>query len=196
MFLSWIRRPLWAILIAALVAVLAMPAALSAKPGVQPAHSNGGNGASQTALQNGWDLYGEPLVKGKVIWNAPDSQNRLQLTFIVEGARPNHIYQVGLVVVGTLTSDLFTGDPFGILFASGTVVREVSQPLDLTNWDLGFVATDALGNGSAHFEAPANSGSFDVQFFVRQGVGCPASNCGVVFESEGVFGTTVLATIR
>jgi Ca2+-binding RTX toxin-like protein len=150
-------------------------------------------GVDWTAFQTGWDLFDEPLGSGRVVWN-PTTDN-LEATFILQGARADHTYQVGLIEVGTISSTLFTGDPFGILYATEADLTRESATHDITNWDVGFLDTDVNGDGSFAFDQAANNGSYALQFFVRAGSVCPADNCSVVFETEGTFGTTVTVTI-
>jgi hypothetical protein len=42
-------------------------------------------GAHSAALTPGWDIFTDPLRKGKVVWNVPGIQRRLNVTFILGG---------------------------------------------------------------------------------------------------------------
>jgi hypothetical protein len=174
-----------------------------AKPGIHDKHQNDGNGARQVALYQGWDKDPWVLGKGKVIWNSPDATGRLQLTYILDGAKPNLNVQVGLIVVaptGTPASNMFTGDPFGLNTGFNPNVSREGQTISATTWDIGHIQTDEYGNGSAHFNIYPNPGSYNVQFFIRKG-NClyppgDRTGCSVTYESGGIFGTSVIATIE
>jgi hypothetical protein len=189
--------------IIALILLFTFVSIAFAKPGIHDKHQNDDNGANQVALFQGWDIQDWPLNKGKVIWNSPDSTGKLQLTYILNGAKPNLNVQVGLIVVaqaGTQKSTMFTGDPFGINTGFNPNVTREGQTISATTWDIGYIQTDEYGDGSVHFNIYPNPGEYNVQFFIRKG-NClylpgDRTGCSVTYESGGVFGTSVVATIE
>lgn len=105
------------------------------------------------------------MTKGKVIWNVPDGQRRLQVTFILAGALPNHEYTVGAHFFGAGV-DVNFGD--GKNLVGGGATRD-GVTADVDAWDFGVLMTDSEGDGAANFNLIPNSGTYHVQFTVRIG---------------------------
>ena len=155
-------------------------------------------GAQMTFLKQGWDEFDNPLKKGKVIWNQPTA-GIFQVTYILEGALANHIYQVGIHLFPN--DDNYYWDDFGSEgWEDGPRDQELICRWDegveycsqLNAWEFGFLTTDELGDGATHFNLHPKPGTYNIQFNVRIGLcnwddhdGCP-----VVFESGGHFTTT------
>ena len=164
-------------------------------------------GAEKTFLKTGFDWFENPLTKGMVIWNQPRS-GMFQVTYVLVGALPNHTYQVGIhIFLKPGNEDEYWYD-FGSegwednpLQDSEWVCREPHEIncYDLNAWEFGFLTTDDEGNGAAHFNLHPNSGTYEIQFTVRQGTcfgDSEEDDCTVVFESGGPFGTTETVIIE
>jgi virginiamycin B lyase len=141
----------------------------------------GDQGAARSPLTPGWDIFSGPLTKGSVVWNVPDGQRRLNVTFILNGALPDHQYTVGAHFFQAGTDvDFGAGKHIG----GGTITRD-GVTADVDGWDFGFLLTDSEGDGSAHFNLVPNSGTYHVQFTVRIGgaPGCFVTDCRVVYRT-------------
>ncbi|MEW6208707.1 MAG: hypothetical protein AB1631_10095 [Acidobacteriota bacterium] len=152
---------------------------------IAPTVGAGHSGAHSVPLTPGWDIFTDPLIKGKVIWSVPDRHRRLNVTFILDGALPNHEYTVGAHFFQAGTEVNF-GD--GTNLPGGAITRE-GVFADVDAWDFGFLLTDSEGDGAAHFNLIPNSGTYHVQFTVRIGgsPGCPNTNCAAVYRTGSTF---------
>jgi hypothetical protein len=163
-----------------------------------------GSGAEMTFLKQGWDDFSHPLLKGMVIWNQPPL-GMFQVTYILEGALPNHNYQVGIHLFPNDDNDYW--DDFG---SEGWEDNERNREVvcrwednieycsPLNAWEFGFLTTDAFGDGAVHFNLHPNPGAYEIQFNVRFGT-CTMEDhtgCGVVFESGGPYMTTETVIIE
>ena len=166
----------------AVSALLAMPLAIASL--VQA-----GQGQHSVALTRGWDISGDPLTKGKVFWNVPDGQRRLNVTFVLFGALPNHEYTVGAHFFSAGT-DVNFGAGTNLHGTAGLTREGVTA--DVSDWDFGSLRTDSEGDGAAHFNLMPNSGTYHVQFTVRIGgaPGCPVTNCAVVYRTGSTYSVT------
>jgi len=149
-------------------------------------------GAKQIFLKQGFDDFSHTLSMGKVIWNQPQS-GLLQVTYVLEGARPYHTYQVGIHLYPNNDNEFW--DDFGSegWEDNARTPRAYScreeQCTYLNAWEFGFLTTDGYGDGAAHFNLHPNIGTFRFQFTVRNGT-CTwedHSGCGVAFESGGIY---------
>jgi hypothetical protein len=162
--------------------------------------------AESTFLKPGWDDFNHPLTNGQVIWNQPES-GLFQVTYVLEGASPNHEYQVGIHLFLNENpewddfgsegweDDIRWPDPPPICRVEDDGVEYCGI---LNAWEFGFLTTDEFGNGSVHFNLHPNLGAYEIQFNVRGGycdMGFP-DGCGVVFESGGVYTTTETVIIK
>ena len=172
--------------------------------------------AESTFLKPGWDDLNHPLTNGQVIWNQPES-GLFQVTYVLEGASPDHEYQVGIhLFLKPENEDNEAWDDFGSEGWEDDVRPEDPFPICrwdpppsdpfpveycgiLNAWEFGFLTTDEFGNGSVHFDLHPNLGAYEIQFNVRGGrcgvLGYPDA-CGVVFESGGVYTTTETIIIK
>jgi hypothetical protein len=125
-------------------------------------------------------------------------EDDLDVTFHFEGADASREYQVG---IHNYPSDC----DFGHAFFGGipqlvciepltrqTVSQDAAEP-----FEFGTITTDGNGEGDASFWlTDIDPDTYDLQFHVRQGVGCIAGgNCAVIFQAPGPFGTTESITI-
>jgi hypothetical protein len=164
-----------------------------------------GSGAEMTFLKQGWDDFSHPLINGKVIWNQPAS-GKFQATYVLEGALPNHAYQVGITLFPNDDNPIW--DDFGSEgWEDNDRIREeicrtepggVEICSILNAWEFGFLITDAFGDGAVHFNLHPKPGRFDIQFHVRVGT-CTMEDhtgCAVAFESGGPYTTTETVIIE
>ena len=147
-----------------------------------PTVDAGSPGAHSVPLTPGFDIFTDPLTKGKVIWNVPDGQRRLNVTFILSGALPNHEYTVGAHFFNAGT-DVNFGHGKNLAGTAGVTRDGVTADVD--GWDFGFLLTDSEGDGAAHFNLTPNSGTYHIQFTVRinGAPGCPEVECAVVYRT-------------
>ena len=148
---------------------------------IAPTADAGNQGAAKSPLTPGWDIFSDPLTNGSVVWNVPDGQRRLNVTFILNGALPDHQYTVGAHFFQAGTNvDFGAGKDIG----GGTITRD-GVTADVDGWDFGFLSTDSQGDGSAHVNLVPNSGTYHVQFTVRIGgaPGCFVTDCSVVYRT-------------
>jgi len=166
--------------------------------------------AESTFLKPGWDDFGHPLTNGQVIWHQPES-GLFQVTYVLEGASPEHEYQVGIhLFLKPENEDNEAWDDFGSEGWEDDTrwpnPEPSCRPEDdgetycgiLNAWEFGFLTTDEFGNGSVHFDLHPNLGAYEIQFNVRDGL-CDWDNhdlCGVAFESGGVYTTTETIIIK
>jgi hypothetical protein len=74
---------------------------------------------------------------------------------------------------------------------------------DSAEVEVGVLLTDIHGNGSFTVGiGPVPSGTYEIEFFVRDGAGCDisggagnGSDCAVDFQSPGPFGTAITITV-
>jgi hypothetical protein len=158
----------------------------------------------------GWTYLNEPLnyQESSITWgvkalseNPPKSE--LEVKFALVGANPNKLYEVGIVVFCTTFPDTFGQFPVWGLSGSKACQTFVRQGVtkSLAYVDVGVVTTDLYGDGVFSVGVgPVPSGTYDVEFFVRDGAGCNltgggSTTCGVDFQSPGpTFGgaTTII----
>ena len=166
--------------------------------------------ASATTTQKftaGWDNFGEPLnfAKSNVKWlvSSTTTSNRLTVTFNLVAAKPSKLYQVALnffcstfpATFGQFPNDLGAGACFPLTRQG--VTRDSAEV------EVGVVLTDIHGNGSLTVViGPVPSGTYELEFFVRDGAGCDinggagnGSDCAVDFQSPGPFGTGTTITV-
>ncbi len=159
--------------------------------------------ASATTVQKwtaGWDAFGEPLnyTKSKVQWSVSTTR-KLTITYTLAGATPSKLYQVSLNFFCSTFPATFgqfpteeNGDGTCISLSRQGVTATVAEV------EVGVVATDLHGNGSFKVMiGPVPSGTYQLEFFVRNGAGCDFINGGPCdanhaeadFQSPGPFGT-------
>jgi hypothetical protein len=163
--------------------------------------------SAQTITQtwtSGWDNFNEPLdlTKSNIKWSV-SSARKLTVTFTLAKATPNKLYQVGAhIYCSTFPAT------FGQFPANGagggncfTMTRQ-GVTRSVVAIEMGAVTTDIHGNGSIKvIVGQITSGSYDLEFTVRNGAGCNliggagnGSDCAVDFQSPGPFGaaTTIV----
>jgi len=148
----------------------------------------------------GWDNFNEPLnfTKSNVQWSVSRSR-MLTVTFNLVGATPLKLYQVSLNFFCTTFPPTFGQFPTEEN-GDGTCISLTRQGVTATiaEVEVGVVATDLKGNGSFKIViGPVPSGTYQLEFFARNGAGCDFSNGGPCdanhaaadFQSPGPFGT-------
>ena len=147
----------------------------------------------------GWDNFAEPLnlTKSYIKWSV-SSTRKLTLTFELVGATPTKLYQVSINFFCSRFPPTFGQFPTD---GGGGACQELTRQgvtKDSAEIELGVVTTDIHGNGS--FTAvigPVRSGTYELEFFARDGAGCNVNGgggfetCPVDFQSPGPFGTGV-----
>jgi hypothetical protein len=135
------------------------------------------------------------LANSYVSYSTPS--NGLDVSFHFEGADASRSYQVGIhYFPGDIANCLGTFGGISAIVCSDDILRQ-STTEDIEAFEFGTLTTNGSGDGEADFWLTGISAdTYDVQFHVREGVGCIAGgNCAVIFQAPGPFGTTESITI-
>jgi hypothetical protein len=156
----------------------------------------------------GWDNVSEPLnyTKSNIKWSVNSTTHKITVTFSLVGANPTKLYQFSLNFFCTTfpaTFGQFPNDTPG----GGTCPPLTRQGVtaDSAEVEVGAVLTDVHGNGKYTIViGPVLSGTYDLEFFVRNGAGCLVSGggnpsdpniCEADFQSPGPYGTGTTITV-
>ena len=152
----------------------------------------------------GWDNFSEPLnlTKSNVKWSVSTSR-KLTLTFSLVSARPSKEYQVSINFFCSTFPATFGQFPTDGGGGACQALTRQGVTKDSAEVELGVVLTDIHGNGSLTVViGPVPSGTYDLEFFARDGAGCNVSggagngsDCAVDFQSPGPFGTGTTITV-
>jgi len=133
-------------------------------------------GANKQKWTAGWDSFGVPLNYGKssVSWSVAAATRKVTVSVKLVGGQPNNLYQVGLNFFCNSFPATFgqfpveaNGDGSCFSLSRQGVTQNVAEV------ELGVVLTDMNGNGSFSVViGPVPSGTYSLEFFVRNGVGC------------------------
>jgi hypothetical protein len=163
--------------------------------------------SAQTTKQTfttGWDNFGEPLdlTRSNVTWSVSPAR-KLTVTYSLAGATPNKLYQVGVHIFCNTFPATFGQFPSSSVGTCPMLTRQ-GVTKSLTSVDFGVVTTDIHGKGSFKvIVGPITSGSYDLEFHVRNGAGCNLNggggNAGIIceldFQSPGPFGTSTTVVV-
>jgi hypothetical protein len=149
----------------------------------------------------GWDILDEPinLKTSTIVWSVVKAKKELKITYTINGATENMLYQVGLHIFGSCTRKIPTFGQFPP-GTCGTITRHnVTETVRAV--EAGVVTTDIHGDGV--FEVvigPIAAGTYKVEFDTRDGAGCDlsggdADTCAVIFQSGKKFGKTTTITV-
>jgi hypothetical protein len=155
----------------------------------------------------GWDNFSEPLnyTRSKISWSVNPTTHKLSVTFILVGATPSKLYQVSIHFFCTTFPPTFGQFP-SERNADGTCIQLTRQNVTATaaEAEVGVVFTDMHGKGSFKVViGPVASGTYEVEFFARNGAGCDvaggggndANHCEADFQSPGPFGTATTIVV-
>jgi len=154
----------------------------------------------------GWDNFSEPLdlTHSKIVWSVSPTR-KLTVTFTLVGATPTKLYQVSLNFFCSTFPATFGQFPTE-RNADGTCIQLTRQGVTATaaEAEVGVVFTDIHGKGSFKVViGPVASGTYEVEFFARNGAGCNVNggggndpnHCEADFQSPGPFGTATTITV-
>jgi hypothetical protein len=147
----------------------------------------------------GWDNFSEPLnyKKSKISWSVSPAKSTLTLTYTLVGATPNKLYQTAIQIFCTTFPATF--GQFPVVTNGGNCSSATRQGVTRTVAPVfvGVVATDIHGNGSfSVVVGPVAAGTYDVEFWVRDGAAGCDGNGGSDFQSPGpIWGDTTAITI-
>ena len=126
----------------------------------------------------------------------------MTVTFSLVGATPNKLYQVGVHIFCTTAGGTFGQFPTNPASGACDSLTRQGKTASVESVEMGVVTTDKNGKGSFNVViGPIASGSYDLEFTVRNGAGCNliggagnGSDCAIDFQSPGPFtnSTTVL----
>jgi hypothetical protein len=127
----------------------------------------------------GWDDFSEPLnyTTSHVSWSVNATTRKLSVTFLLKGATPSKLYQVGVHIFCTKFPTTFGQFPAG----NGTCTSITRQGVtkSLTAVEFGVVTTDIHGNGNfSVVVGPIPSGTYHLEFETRNGAGCGLTGGG------------------
>jgi hypothetical protein len=152
----------------------------------------------------GWDNFGEPLnfTNSNVKWSV-SATRKLTVTYTLVGATPSRLYQVGINFFCSTFSATFGQFPTDLGGGTCQLLTRQGATRDSAEIEVGVVLTDSHRNGSFSVViAPVPSGTYELEFFVRDGAGCDVnggagngSDCAVDFQSPGPFGTATTVTV-
>lgn len=158
----------------------------------------------------GWDNFGATLnfKKSSVTWSVSSTSttNKLTVTYKLVGAEPTSLYQLSLNFFCTTFPLNFGQFPMEGPF-DGTCISMTRQGVTATiaETEVGVILTDMNGDGSFSVTiSPVPAGTYQVEFFVRNGAGCNVNGgggntvniCEADFQSPGpTFGTATTITV-
>jgi hypothetical protein len=163
--------------------------------------------AATLTWQAGWDNLMEPLnfTKSRVEYTVmaqKPAPSVVKFIFVLVGAKASKLYQVGFHLFCTTSPATFGRFPFGAGAGPCGVITKQGHSAGVAAVELGVVLTDIHGIGSVTVMTIAPSGTFNVEFTVRDGAGCNVnggagngSDCAVDFQSPGPFGKTTAITV-
>ena len=150
------------------------------------------------AGQSRAQMTGAVLEQSKLIWVQPGSQDKLMIHYMLHGATPNRMYQVGIHLLNFACVPTFGQIAQPPVHVCGPATRQGATE-EIEPFELGVVATDAQGNGMLTVDIDQiASGTYELVFDVRVGVGCLQGgyqNCDVIFQAPGPFGNFVTVTV-
>lgn len=163
-------------------------------------------GATTQKWTAGWDNFSEPLnyKTSTVRWSVDTERSTLSVTYKLEGATPNKLYQVQIGFFCTAFPTTFGQFPVEeVTGGNCTSVTRQGVTKTYAAVQLGVVTTDIHGNGSfSVVVGPIASGTYDVEFNAENGAGCFLNggggfgNCVSDFQSPGpIFGDATTITI-
>jgi len=158
-------------------------------------------GIAQATTQQftpGWDVTNGQLdyTDSHVTWTVSQAGD-FQASYTLVGAQPSFLYQVGLHFACTNNPGMFGRFPSGS--TCNTITRQGVVATG-TAAEFGVVLTDENGNGVFTVDVgTVKSGTYHVEFDVRDGAGCSliggGSDCNVIFQSPGPFGTATTVKV-
>ncbi len=153
----------------------------------------------------GWDNFSEPLNynSSTVQWSVNAISRKLTVTYNLVRATPNKLYQVGAHIYCTKFPATFGQFPtHGAGSGNCFTMTRQGVTQSVVAVEAGVVTTDIHGNGSfTVIIGPIVSGTYELEFTVRNGAGCNLSGgggnggCGVNFQSPGPFGAKTPVTV-
>jgi hypothetical protein len=151
----------------------------------------------------GWDNFTEPLdlVHSNVMWSVSTAR-KLTVTFNLMHAQPSKLYQVGAHIICTTFPATFGQFPTSNGGGSCPMITKQGVTRGVVAIEMGVVTTDLHGNGTFKVVVgPITSGTYDLEFTVRNGAGCNLiggggnAGCAIDFQSPGPFGTTATVVV-
>ena len=163
-------------------------------------------GTTKQLWTAGWDDFNEPLnfTKSNVQWSVSASR-KLTVTFNLVSATPLKLYQGSLNFFCTTFPAMFGQYPVEEN-GDGTCISLTRQNVTATvaEVEVGVITTDVHGNGTFKIVlGPVPAGTYQLEFFVRNGAGCDFINGGLCdanhaaadFQSPGPFGSFTTITV-
>jgi len=160
-----------------------------------------GASSAQTTQKwtTGWDNFSEPLdlTLSNIKWSQAAGR-KLTVTFMLVGATPNKLYQVGVHIFCTTAPGTFGQFPTNPATGNCGQITRQGVTASLASVEMGVVTTDIHGKGSFKVTVgPIASGTYEVEFSTRNGAGCNliggggngGAICEADFQSPGPFGT-------
>src|SRR5262249_54422883 len=141
--------------------------------------------AAELPWAAGWDKLTEPLNTSTsfVHWSLSPENPFLSVTYQLNGAARNKLYQVGIHLENCQKSIPAFGQFPGPGPCQAITRQGVTRTVEA--FEFGVVLTDEFGNGSfAVIVGPIAAGTYRLQFNVRNGAGCNVAGGG---GSGGVF---------
>jgi hypothetical protein len=145
-------------------------------------------GATTEKWTPGWDNFNEPLnyKKSKLSWSVNAAKRTVSMTYSLVGATPNKFYQAGIHIFCKTFPATFGQFPTDT--GGGDCQSYTRQGVTKTAAGVfvGVVTTDINGDGSfTVVVGPIAAGTYDVEFWARDGAGGCDGNQGSDFQSPG-----------
>ncbi len=159
--------------------------------------------ATTQHFTTGWDIFNEPLnlTSSNVVWSVSTAR-KMSVTFNLVGATPNKLYQVGAHIFCTTAPGTFGQFPTNPSSGNCGQITKQNVTASVASVEMGVVTTDMHGKGSFKvMVGPIVSGTYNLEFTVRNGAGCNLiggggnSGCAADFQSPGPFGTTTAVVV-
>lgn len=164
------------------------------------------NGTRVTQNWNaGWDIQNAALnySKSNVVWVYDNSTKTLKVSYYLSGATAAKQLAVGMSFYAATSScpnpTLTTFGQYKVNWACGSATRDQFTATK-QDMDIGVIQVDNNGNGQYDVEISGIApGTYRIQYWVRQGVGCGFGNntvCNMIFQSGGTYGSYYTVTVN
>lgn len=157
--------------------------------------------ANTLPFMQGWDVFGGQLnyTTSYLRWSV-SSTGDFKAFYTLQAAQPSFVYQVGLHFHCLVNPGLFGRFASGAKGAACSTITRQGVQATGTATEFGIILTDSKGNGTFSVDAGTVApGTYHVEFDVRDGAGCNliggGSDCDVIFQSPGPFGTAATIVV-
>jgi hypothetical protein len=144
--------------------------------------------ATEQKWTPGWDNFHEPLnyEESSLTWLVDSTNKTLTVTYHLVGATHNKLYQAGIHIFCKTFPKTFGQFPSDSDGGDCTTYTRQGVTRSSANVFVGVVTTDIHGDGSFSVViGPIDAGTYDVEFWARDGAAGCDGNQGSDFQSPG-----------